>query len=382
MTGPQPRLRRGQPLAALAVLLLGWGGVRAMILTATADEPRPGRPAPALAVDAPMGLAPTAARLPADRPALIVPLPVALPAAPAPRGVEPALAPRLIVAEPAAPLAPDPASGRLEPRIAAGHQLLFLAGLALVPLPEPALAARVPAPPGPVPRPAGQPAWRWSGDGWILWRSGGNGFNLPGAGLPGAGPPSGVYGASQAGVVLRYRLAPASGQRPALYLRATSALARPRGEELAAGVVLRPLPRLPVSALAEARVTRHPDGTRVRPALAMVSEVPPVALPLGLRGEFYGQAGWVGGRDQTPFIDGQLRLERAVVGAAGAEFRLGAGAWGGAQRGTGRIDLGPAAGLDLPLGPARARLTADYRVRVAGAAAPGSGLAVTFSAGF
>jgi hypothetical protein len=245
-----------------------------------------------------------------------------------------------------------------------------------------AASARAFIPPVPYLPSARAQAMRWSADGWILWREGGNGFNLPGAGLPGASLPSGAYGSSQAGLVLRYRLAPGSPHRPTLYLRASSGLYRPRGEELAAGLALRPLPALPLAVMAEGRVTRTLGGEVVRPAFAVVSELPAAKLPFGLRGEAYAQAGWVGGKDHTPFIDGQARLDKPVIRAGKSELRLGAGAWGGAQNGAQRLDVGPSATLDLPVGRVNTRLSADYRFRVAGDAAPGSGAAVTFSAGF
>ena len=71
-----------------------------------------------------------------------------------------------------------------------------------------------------------------------------------------------------------------------------------------------------------------------------------------------------------------------MLRAGKAQLRLGAGAWGGAQDGAKRLDLGPSASFDLPVGRVNTRLSADYRFRVAGDAAPGSGAAVTFSAGF
>ena len=82
------------------------------------------------------------------------------------------------------------------------------------------------------------------------------------------------------------------------------------------------------------------------------------------------------------FLDGQARVDRSLVRTGEGELRFGAGAWGGAQRGTHRVDLGPSLRLDQPLGGINTRLSADYRLRVAGSAAPGSGVAVTFSAGF
>ncbi len=61
---------------------------------------------------------------------------------------------------------------------------------------------------------------------------------------------------------------------------------------------------------------------------------------------------------------------------------LGAGAWGGAQPGTARFDLGPQAALRFPLGEAGFVLAIDWRLRVAGRARPGSGPTLTFGADF
>ena len=83
----------------------------------------------------------------------------------------------------------------------------------------------------------------------LLLRQGGNGFNAPGAGLPGVVVPAGFYGGSQAGAVLRYRLDANSALRPTIYLRASSGLQYPRGEEVAAGFSIRPVAgRNPASA--------------------------------------------------------------------------------------------------------------------------------------
>lgn len=223
---------------------------------------------------------------------------------------------------------------------------------------------------------------RWAADAWLLLREGGNGYNAPGAGLPGVVVPVGFYGGSQVGMVLRYRLSPGSVWRPTLYLRGSSGLQYPRGEELAGGFAFRPLGSLPLSVMVEGRAIHTPTGTRVRPAVAVVSELPPARLPLGLRGEAYVQAGYVGGRDATAFVDGQARVEKPFIKTGKFELRAGGGAWGGAQRGASRLDLGPTATLAVPVGPGGARVSADYRIRVAGRAAPGSGAVITLSAGF
>lgn len=376
--GPaRARPPRGQPIVALLLLLGGWVAVRATLLGA-------GYPGVAPDLVAEEDLAPAHSPTPRHKTAVqaaeaFARTPMAGLAAP----------PRPVPVPVREPL-PVGSSGSELPRIAGGHQLLWLAGLAMVPLPPEATPALVR---GPAPRRErkveGQPSsaspalQRWSVDGWVMWRQGGNGYNLPGAGLRGADLPSGTYGASQAGLVVRYRLAPASPLRPTLFLRATSALRAPRGEELAAGLSLRPVKRVPVVATAELRATRAVDGRIVaRPAAGVVSEFAPLPLPLGVRAETYVAAGYVAGRAGTPFIDGQTRLERPMTRLGPVDLRLGGGAWGGAQRGAQRLDVGPAATLALPLGAGGARLRAEWRFRVVGKAAPASGPALTLSAGF
>jgi hypothetical protein len=215
---------------------------------------------------------------------------------------------------------------------------------------------------------------RWTGDSWLLLR---NGSGDPIA----AGEPS--YGRSQAGAILRYRLAPSSGHRPLAYVRTTRALSGPREAEVAAGVAARPLAGVPVRVAGEVRVSEGPAGREVRPAGFAVTELPPAKLPFGILAETYLQAGYVGGRYATAFIDGQARADRHVasLGTSG-ELRAGGGIWGGAQKDAGRLDAGPSAAIGFRLGEARARVALDYRVRVAGRAAPKSGPALTISAGF
>ncbi len=407
--------RRGQPLLALVLLLGGWVSARAMMFDPAALPPPLLRERPAAALAAPD----EAVRTPGT--AQMTPLPEESPpwaeaqTQPSPDTVSPdaetaapplhrargapASAPALPLHEPAsrapaqrfAPPPPAPAFAPVPTRIAAGHQLLWMAALARVPVPmdllamQPGGAALAPFYPGlgeaPGRSSAGQPfsprsARRWSADGWVLWRRGGQ------AGLSG-GLLTPSYGASQAGAVLRYRLAPDSALRPAVYLRATAALNGSREREAALGLSLRPFPQVPLSLHGEGRFTHAPGTRMVRPAAFAVTELPPFALPLGLRGEVYGQAGYVGGKFATAFADGQLRVDRGLFKLGGAEMRLGGGVWGGAQKGASRVDAGPALTLGKPLGgPASMRLAADWRFRVAGTAAPGSGPAVTLSAGF
>lgn len=265
--------------------------------------------------------------------------------------------------------------------------MMWLAAVARMPGPEALIEAARLAPPGvltPFPAPPMTPTRpgkrrgpgerRWSGDAWALVRGGG--------GASATGPGVSTYGASQVGAVLRYRLAPGSTYRPTAYLRASAALNGLGEREAALGLSIRPVAGLPIVVAAEGRVDRFSANTLARPAILAVTELPPVNLPGKTRAEFYAQAGYVGGANATPFADGQVRGDRSIVQVGRLELRAGAGAWGGAQRGAARLDVGPTATLGIAQGAAAVRVALDWRFRVAGAAEPASGPVLTVSAGF
>lgn len=220
-----------------------------------------------------------------------------------------------------------------------------------------------------------EPVRRWRADAWVAWR--------PGGGSPGAGSAAvPLYGASQAGAVLRYDLAPGSRHRPAAYARVVSALAGSRDGDVAAGLAARPLPPVPLTAHVEVRLSRSAGGTALRPAAFVAAGFDEAPLPLGMLGRGYAQAGYVGGRGATAFADGSLVAGRRLLRRGDTVLEAGAGLWAGAQRGAARLDVGPSAGLRFPLGGGTGRIAVDYRLRAAGNAAPASGVALTLSAGF
>ena len=264
----------------------------------------------------------------------------------------------------------------LAPATAAGHQLIWMAAMAHLPVPkEIADRANAVLPASPRTPPRQDRFDQWSLDSWVLWREGSNGALVSAGRLP-------TYGASQAGAVLRYRLDPQSGRDPSAYMRVYKALIDNGESEVALGASVRPIANLPLRAHAELRATRFSNDTDLRPSAFVTTELPPMSLPLRARAELYAQGGYVAGDESTAFVDAQLHLLRDVKQFDLGRLSVGAASWGGAQRGAERVDVGPSARLDLTLGEIPARISLDYRERIAGDAEPASGVAVTLSTRF
>ena len=283
---------RGRPLIVLALVMSGWIGMRfafwpqetlqaleRAVPAAILAEGEPRRPSIVTAAKA--GMPPAAWSRPAHGAAF----------PPSPFVPHPGIAPE----------AGGAAFGALDE--AASHDLLWIAAVTrgAYAFPAPGIAsdigrARVLSQRSGLAsdRRASQPD-RWSLDGWLLWRPDGRGSAA-------VAPAS--YGASQAGVLLSYRLAPGSRFAPRAYARATG------------------------------------------------------------------------------FADGRLTFRKALASGGGFRLAAGGGVWGGAQQGAARVDVGPSAAMTLATGQLTARVEADYRIRVAGDAAPGSGPALTISASF
>lgn len=242
------------------------------------------------------------------------------------------------------------------------------------PVPDPiartANEVAMPPPPGqallPPPLQAvNRAASRWSGSVWVIARPSGTGGGLGASQL----------GGSQAGARLAFALG--SARRIALVGRVATPL-RGGGSEAALGVEWRPA-GLPVRVFAEQRLAL--DGGRGGPSAGVIGGVDE-RLPRGFRLEGYGQAGVIGRGRLEGFVDGAARLTRRAAAFGSATLDIGAGAWGGAQRGAERLDLGPTLGVSLPVEGRSFRLTFDYRARAAGGARPGSGPALSLGTDF
>lgn len=198
---------------------------------------------------------------------------------------------------------------------------------------------------------------RWSGSFYAVTR---------GSGGVGAGP---TLGGTQAGV----RLYRALGRGVA----ATASLAGSPGEqgsrEATLGVAWR---RGQAGVIAERSVPIDGGVAGFR-LLAFAGLAR--SLPAGLRLEGYGQAGVtrIGG-----FADGAVGIERSIARRRDTEMSVGMGGWASIQRGARRIDIGPQLVARVPVAARRVRVSAEWRMRVAGNAAPNSGPSVTVGTDF
>jgi hypothetical protein len=208
---------------------------------------------------------------------------------------------------------------------------------------------------------------RLSGSFWLVARDGSGTSN---------GVIGGQLGGSQAGLRLAYALD--RKRRFAVAARVTSPLG-PGLQEAAVGVEWQPT-RLPVRIVAEHRFALN--GGKGGPAIGVVGGFGPLPVGQGFRLEGYGQAGAIHRGDTEGYVDGALHLSREVVKLGPVPVSLGAGLWGGAQRGAARLDVGPSISAAIPIAGRSARLSLDWRQRVAGDAAPNSGVALTLGTDF
>ena len=198
---------------------------------------------------------------------------------------------------------------------------------------------------------------------WALMRG------PPGEGALASG---GTLGGSQAGARLSYAL----NRQIAATVRSSTPIGGSRGGEVAAGLRFTPFPSIPIALTAERRQKfgRFSTG-RNDFALFLEGGVYQQPIAWGFNLDGYAQAGVVGIRTRDLFADGGFALTGPLFG----RFSAGAGVWGGYQPGIYRIDAGPRLSMELRR---NVRLHLDYRQRIAGAAEPRSGPALTLAADF
>lgn len=192
---------------------------------------------------------------------------------------------------------------------------------------------------------------------------------------------NGQYGGSQIGAILSYPILTKPAPELAVYGRLTAALAPLAQEEFAFGLRIHPIHNLPFSIHAEQRLDADSGGDRGT-AFYVAGGTGPDHIVEQIALETYAQAGYVLGVNETYFFDGSATLQRLIAESDRKKLSMGAGVWAGGQRNVTRLDVGPRAAFRIPLGPKSARIVVDWRVRVAGDARPGTGLAITVSTGF
>ena len=180
----------------------------------------------------------------------------------------------------------------------------------------------------------------------------------------------GMLGGSEAGARLMWRFTP----KLAASLRASAPVNSQRGAEAALGVRYQPFMQWPVAVTLE---RRHAFKDYGQSAFALFAEGGVYGRPMWWQTTLdgYFQAGVVDFNDPDWFVDGQAAMTRPVW----RNLSAGLGAWGGAQPGLNRFDIGPR--LSLRVGQ-RMRAHVDYRLNVAGNARPGSGAVVTLAGDF
>lgn len=191
----------------------------------------------------------------------------------------------------------------------------------------------------------------------------------------------GQYGGSQAGAILTYRLTGNQQLGLSAFVRASTALSSTGEEELAVGMKVTPLPRIPISLFAEQRIGAK--GFRNRgTAFYVAGGTGPDQLLFGTNLETYGQAGYIFSDDNSYFFDASASLHREILERGKYKITAGAGFWAGGQEGLTRLDIGPRANIHVPVGEMNMRFSIDWRQRVGGNAVPDSGVAVTATTGF
>lgn len=202
---------------------------------------------------------------------------------------------------------------------------------------------------------------RLSVSSWAMIRNEGGPDSLAGRGM---------LGGSEAGARLMWRVTP----KLSATLRSSAPMNSQRGVEAALGIRYQPLRSWPVAVTLE---RRHGLKDYGRNAFALLMEGGIYGRPLPWQSSLdgYFQAGVVDFNNPDWFVDGQVAVSRPLWG----NLSGGLGAWGGAQPGINRLDVGPR--LSLRVGQ-RMRAHVDYRLNVAGNAAPGSGAVVTLAGDF
>ena len=222
-----------------------------------------------------------------------------------------------------------------------------------------------------------------SGYFWLFMRQ--NGSSDPST-RPLLGPAPVIYGGTQAGAILSYRVAGNPKSSISLFTRFSTAKAAGRWatdqEQLAAGLKAKPFTSIPITVHAEQRLDVESGGNEGA-AFYLSGGTGPAPLVAGVELETYAQAGIVLARRDQFFFDGSATLQNQIIRKDRKSVSIGAGIWAGGQSDVRRIDVGPRVEFKLPIGKKHsARISLDWRQKISGNASPDDGVAVSVSSGF
>ena len=162
----------------------------------------------------------------------------------------------------------------------------------------------------------------WSFDAWLLVRTGFARTNSFGLGAS-------TFGGSQTGAVLRFALDADSPTKPVAYMRAVRSLDDADDGHLAVGMGAKPIAAVPIDVHLEGRAYLKRGNAQIAPAAFVSGGIDEVVPQLGASVRGYAQAGYVGGRPDTYFLDGSMVLGKKMPISTKAAMTIGAGGWGG-----------------------------------------------------
>lgn len=211
---------------------------------------------------------------------------------------------------------------------------------------------------------------RWSGSAWLLVRERASAVAIA---------TNGQLSGSQLGARLRWRINPAAPVRTTLAATLSSPLSDREAAEAALGAEWYPFQGQPVWLGVERRIALGRNG-RSGWSARLAGGFWRTGLPFGMIADGYGQAGFVGMKSRDGFIDGTARLSYPIAGPDG--LRAGVAVWGAAQPRVARLDIGPHLTMPVRIARTKLLLSIEGRMRIAGQAAPGSGVALTMGTDF
>jgi hypothetical protein len=209
---------------------------------------------------------------------------------------------------------------------------------------------------------------QWSLSGYALVRPGGGNAGIV---------PNGQLGGGQTGLRAQRMLVGSGRFSLSANGRVSAPLGQRVGKEAGLGLALRRSGRVPVELLVERRIALDRGGRDAFAAL-VAGGFDDLRLPGRLLLSGYAQAGVIGLKRRDGFVDGAIRAERDLLTVGKTGIRVGALLAGARQPHVSRLDVGPEIAARFRLAGASVRLGAEWRERIGGNAAPGSGPAITF----